>query len=208
MTLVTGTPKGNITSQDEIYVEGAPYIYIQDYTANPLNNPDADGYHWGLSGTTSYPVFNIGCVQNVSLTEGLTMNQIRCDAVGDKGTIQRRDYIELELTILTVFPLSTLRHMLNLSSPTVSSNIEKVGIGQINNNRSYMAYAPKVYDQDTGDYLLFHLHKAQFVDAWTINMNSGEPWTVQGLKLRAYADDTKAANELFGVIVRADESAL
>ena len=208
MTLVTGTPKGNITSQDEIYVEGAPYIYIQDYTANPLNNPDADGYHWGLSGTTSYPVFNIGCVQNVSLTEGLTMNQIRCDAVGDKGTIQRRDYIELELTILTVFPLSTLRHMLNLSSPTVSSNIEKVGIGQINNNRSYMTYAPKVYDQDTGDYLLFHLHKAQFVDAWTINMNSGEPWTVQGLKLRAYADDTKAANELFGVIVRADESAL
>ena len=157
MTLVTGTPKGNITSQDEIYVEGAPYIYIQDYTANPLNNPDADGYHWGLSGTTSYPVFNIGCVQNVSLTEGLTMNQIRCDVVGDKGTIQRRDYIELELTILTVFPLSTLRHMLNLSSPTVSSNIEKVGIGQINNNRSYMAYAPKVYDQDTGDYLLRHL---------------------------------------------------
>ena len=208
MALITGTPIGNVDSQDEIYVEGAPYIYIQDYNATPLNNPDADGYYWGLSGTTAYPVFNIGCVQDVSLTEGLTMNQIRCDAVGDKGTIQRRDYIELELTVLTVFPLSTLRHMLNLSAPTVSTNIEKVGIGQINNNRFYMAYTPKVYDQDTGDYLLFHLHKAQFVDAWTINMNSGEPWTVQGLKLRAYADDTKPNGQLFGVIVRADESAL
>lgn len=206
--LITGTPIGNVDPQDEIYLEGAPYIYIQQTEANPLNNPDADGYYWGLSGTSTYPVFQIGCVQDVSLTEGVTMNQIRCDTVGDKGTIQRRDYIELELTILSVFPLTTLRHLLNLSVPTVGSDIEKVGIGQINNNRYYMAYCPKVYDQDTGDYVLFHFHRAQFVDAWTINMNSGEPWTVQGLKLRAYADETKPAGQTFGVIVRADPSAI
>ena len=208
MALITGSPIGNVDSQDEIYIEGAPNIYIQDYNASPLNNPDADGYYWNMSGTTTYPVFNIGCVQDVSLTEGLTMNQIRCDAVGDKGTIQRRDYIEFTFNILTLFPLTTLRHILNISSPTVSTNIEKVGIGQINNNRFYMGYCPKVYDQDTGDYVLFHLHKAQFVDAWTIDMKSGEPWMVSGLKLRAYADETKPANQLFGVIVRADESAL
>ena len=208
MALVTGTPVGNIDSQDEIYVEGAPYLYIQDYNATPLNNPDADGYYWGMSGTTDHPVFQIGCVQDVSLTEGITMNQIRCDTIGDKGTIQRRDYIEFEVTILSLFPLTTLRHVLNLSAPTVGTNVEKMGIGQINNNRFYMGYAPKVYDQDTGDYVLFHLHRAQFVDAWTINMKSGEPWTVTGLKLRAYADETKPANQLFGTIVRADESAL
>lgn len=208
MALVTGTPLGNIDSQDEVYVEGAPYIYIQQTEANPLNNPDADGYYWGLSGTSVYPVFQIGCVQDVSLTEGITMNQIRCDTVGDKGTIQRRDYIELELTILSIFPLTTLRHLLNLSVPTVGADIEKVGIGQINNNRFYMAYAPKVYDPDTGDYVLFHFHRAQFVDAWTINMTSGESWTVQGLKLRAYADESKPANQLFGTIVRADPSAI
>lgn len=208
MTLITGSPVGNVDSQDEVYVEGAPYIYVQQTDANPLNNPDADGYYWGLSGTTSFPVFQIGCVQDVSLTEGITMNQIRCDAVGDKGTIQRRDYIEFEITILSLFPLTTLRHLLNLSAATVGTNVEKVGIGQINNNRYYMAYCPKVYDQDTGDYVLFHLHRAQFVDAWTINMNSGEPWTVSGLKLRAYADESKPAGQLFGVIVRADESAL
>ena len=208
MTLITGTPIGNVDSQDEIYLEGAPNIYIQQYEASPLNNPDADGYYWGMSGTTTYPVFSIGCVQDVSLTEGLTMNAIRCDAVGDKGTIQRRDYVEFDITILTPFPLSSLRHLLNMSSPTVGTNVEKMGIGKINNNRFYMAYCPKVYDEDTGDYLLFHLHKAQFVDAWTINMKSGEPWTVNGLKLRAYADDTKPAGQLFGVVVRSDESAL
>lgn len=208
MALITGTPIGNVDSQDEIYVEGAPNIYIQDYNASPLNNPDGDNYYWGLSGTTSYPVFNIGCVQDVSLTEGLTMNQIRCDAVGDKGTIQRRDYIELELTVTTLFPLATLRHVLNISSPTVGSGVEKAGIGQINNNRFYMAYCPKVYDQDTGDYVLFHLHKAQFVDAWTINMTPAEPWMVQGLKLRAYVDDSKPAGQEFAVIVRADASAV
>jgi len=208
VALVTGTPKGNVTSQDEIYLEGAPNFYIQQYDANPLNNPDADGYYWGMSGTSTYPVFSIGCVQDVSLTEGLTMNAIRCDAVGDKGTIQRRDYVEFDITILTPFPLSSLRHLLNMSSPTVGTNVEKMGIGKINNNRFYMAYCPKVYDEDTGDYLLFHLHKAQFVDAWTINMKSGEPWTVNGLKLRAYFDDTKPAGQGFGVILRSDESAL
>jgi len=208
MSLITGTPLGNIVTQEEVYVEGAPYIFIQSAEADPLNNPDADNYYWGLSGTSALPVFRVGCVQDVSLTEGITMNQIRCDTVGDKGTIQRRDYIELELTILSMFSLETLRHMLNLSVPTISTGIEKVGIGQINNNRFYMAYCPKVYDADTGDYLLFHLHRAQFVDAWTINMTSGEPWTVQGLKLRAYADESKPANQLFGTIVRSDLSAI
>lgn len=208
MALITGTPVGNLDSQEEVYFEGAPNIYVQDYNASPLNNPDADTFYWGMSGTTTYPVFSIGCVQDVSLTEGMTMNAIRCDAVGDKGVIQRRDYIEFELTIASLFPLTTLRHLLNISTPTVGTGTEKAGIGKINNNRFYMAYCPKVYDDDTGDYVLFHLHKAQFVDAWTINMNAGEPWTVSGLKLRAFADETKPANQLFGTIIRADASAL
>ena len=208
MTLITGSPIGNVDSQDEIYIEGAPYIYVQQTEATPLNNPDADGYYWGMSGTTAYPVFGVGCVQDVSLTEGVTMNQIRCDTVGDKGTIQRRDYIEFEITILSLFPLSTLRHLLNLTAPTVGTNVEKMGIGQINNNRYYMADCPKVYDQDTGDYVVFHLHRAQFVDAWTINMKGGDTWTVTGLKLRAYFDESKPAGQGFGVIVRADESAI
>lgn len=208
MALITGSPIGNITTQDEIYIEGAPNLYIQQTEADPRYNPDNDGYFWGMTGSTTYPVFQIGCLQDVSLTEGLTMNAIRCDAVGDKGMIQRRDYVEFNLTILSLFDLSVLRHFLNLSAVTSGSGLEKVGIGQINNNRYFMAYAPRVYDPDTGDYLLFHLHRAQFVDAWTINMKGGEPWNVAGVKLRAFFDETKPAGQGFGVIIRADPSAI
>lgn len=208
MALVTGTPLGTITSQEDLYIEGAPYIYYQDYTATPLNNPDGDGYYWGLSGTSTYPVKNLGCVLDVSLTEGMTMNDVRCDTVGSKDTIQRRDYVELNLSISSIFPLSVTSDLMNLSTASVSTNIEKVGIGGVNNTKRYMVYMPRVYDEDSGDYLLIHLHKAKFVDAWTVNMNSGEPWTISGLKIRAYADDNKPSTQRFGVIVRADASAL
>jgi hypothetical protein len=161
-----------------------------------------------MSGTVTYPVRQLGCIQDVSLTEGVTMNDIRCDTVGTKGTIQRRDYVEFNLTILSLFPLATLSVMLNLSTPVTGTDKEKVGIGGINNNRFYMAYCPKVYDEDTGDALYFHLHRAQFVDAWEIGFRQGEPWTVTGLKLRAYADDTKPTTQRFGVIARLDPSAL
>ena len=132
--LVTGTPIGSGISQEEIYIEGAPSIFIQSTSATPLFNPDADGYYWGMSGTVANPYAEIGCVQDVSLTEGVTMNAIRCDAVGDKGLIQRRDYVEFNLTISTLFDLDVLRQLLNLSTPTIGSGISKAGIGQINNS--------------------------------------------------------------------------
>ncbi len=53
--LVTGTPIGNSPSQENTYIEGAASIFVQDYRANPLYNSDAQGYYWGLSGTSSYP---------------------------------------------------------------------------------------------------------------------------------------------------------
>ena len=208
MALVTGSAIGNVDSQEELYIEGAPYIYFQDYRATPLNNPDAANYYWGMSGTSTYPANLLGCIQSVSLTEGITMNDVRCDTVGVKDTIQKRDYIEFNLEIISQFPLSVLRHILKLSTPTVSAGVESVGIGQIDNTQSYMVYAPKVYSDTDADWLMFHLHKAKFVDAWTINMNYGESWRVTGLKLRAYYDETKPANQAFGVIKRWDASAL
>ena len=207
--LVTGVPVGNIDAQEEIYVEGAPYLYFQDASANPLNNPDADGFYWNLSGTSSYPVFRIGCIQDVSLTEGLTINQVRCDTIGDKSAIQRRDYIEFSFSFTSMFPLSALRHLLKLgSAPTVGTGYEKQGIGSINNNQYYHFYAPKVYDDENGDFVAFHIHRGQFVDAFTVNMRSGEPWMVDGIKMRAFADETKPASQKFGTILRGDLSGL
>lgn len=207
MALTTGTPLGTITSQEEIYLEGSPYIYFQDATANPRYNPDVDGYYWGLSGTVLYPVYQLGCVVDVTLRESLTMNDVRCDTAGVKATVMRRDYVEFVLTIQSLFPLAVLRHTMKLSAPTLTTGLEKVGIGGINNNLRYMVYAPKVYDEDSGDLLLFHLHKAQFVDAWELAMKAGENWSFQ-VMLRAYADTTKPDTQKFGVIVRSDASAL
>lgn len=208
MALVTGTPIGNVDSQEELYLEGAPYIYIQDSRATPLFNPDGDGYYYMLSGTTTYPVIALGCIQDVSLTEGLTMNDVRCDTIGVKDTIQKRDYVEFDLTILSQLPLSTLRYLMNLSPATVSSTQEKVGIGGINNAIKYMVYAPKVYNDDAAGWLLFHLHQAKFVDAWTLNFNYGESWTLTGVKIRGYADENKPAGARFGTIIRTDDAAL
>lgn len=207
--LVTGAPVGQINAQEELYIEGAPYLYFQDSTATPLNNPDAAGFYWNLSGTVTYPVYRVGCIQDVSLTEGLTINQVRCDSIGDKDTIQRRDYIEFAFTFTSLFPLSALRHLLKLgSAPTVSTGFEKQGIGSINNNQFYHFYAPKVYDDVNGDYVAFHLHRAKFVEAFTVNMRSGEPWMVEGIRVRAYADETKSSTAKFATIIRYDPSAL
>lgn len=204
MGLSTGTPLGTITSQEDLYIEGAPYLFFQDYRANPLNNPDAQGYYWGISGTVTYGVKAIGCVQNVSLTEGVTMNDVRCDTQGVKDTIQKRDYVEFDLEIISLFPLSVLAPMLNLSTPSTGSGYETVGIGQIDNTRYWHLYAPKVYSEADNAWLMFDLHRCKFVDAWTINMNYGEAWKATGLKVRAYFDSTRPAGQEFAVIRRAD----
>ena len=208
--LVTGTPLGTITSQEDLYVEGAPYIYFQDADAPPRYNPDADGFYWNLFATGTYPVYNIGCIQDVSLTEDVTLNSVRCDTVGDKDAIQKRNHLEVNLTILSMFPLSVISQMMNLGTVTlgVDGTSEKIGIGAINNTKKWHVYMPKVYDEDTGDYVLVHLHIAKFVDAWTIDMRAGEPWQLTGIKLWAFADDLKPAAQKFGTIIRSDASVL
>jgi hypothetical protein len=208
MALITGTPVGNLIVSEDIYLEGAPNIYIQDYNANPMKNPDASGYYWGVSGTTTYPVYELGCPMDVSLTEGLTTNDVMCDNVGVKDTVQQRNYLELAFTIKSFFPLPILRHVLSASAVSEIAPVEEFGFGKINNNQKWMVYCPKVYDEDVGDYIVIHLHKAKFVDAWTISMPFGASWQTTGLKLRAYADTSKPAAQQFGVFMRSDASAV
>jgi hypothetical protein len=208
MALTTGTPLGTLETQEDIYLEGAPNIYFQDYTADPLFNPDADGFYWNLSGSATYPAFEIGCPNDVSFTEDLTINDVLCDNVGVKDTIQQRNYIQLEFTIRSFFPLQTLRHMLGGGAVTETSPTQKFGFGQINNDQRWMVYAPKVYNTDVGDYVWIHLNKAKFVEAWTVNMPFGSNWEVTGLRLRAYADTTKPADQYFGMFGRSDVSVI
>ena len=213
MTLSTGTPgmpATGIISQDEITLEGAPNIYFQDATMDPMYNPDADSYYWNLTGSATYPIYQLGCYTDVSFGEDVTLNAVRCDTVGDKSAVQKRNYLELTFTLHHMFPLSVLTHVLNAGSavdnnPGVS---EKMGIGKINNNKFWRVYLPKVYDEDDLDYVSITMHRCQFVDAWSISMASGEAWSVSGVRLRGYADEDMPTAQSFATIVRRDISAL
>ncbi|MCV6900899.1 hypothetical protein OE165_28095, partial [Escherichia coli] len=81
--------------------------------------------------------------------------------IGVADTIQKRNYIEMNLTILTLFPLTALRHFLKINAPTTGTGYEKSGIGQINNQQFYHVYSPKVYDEANAYWLTFWLNKAK-----------------------------------------------
>jgi hypothetical protein len=208
MGLLTGTPQGNVISQDEIYIEGAPYIYYQDAAASELWNPDADGYYWGLSGTTTYPVYGLACYEDVQLGTDLTVNAVRCDNVGDKAVIQKLNHLEFQFSLSTLFPLTTSAPIIRGSTPTVVADWEKMGIGPINNNAYYHIYLPKVYDEATGDFVIIHIHRAQFVGAWTLAMPSGNRWLLGGISAWGFADTAKPSAQQFATIIRYDPSAL
>lgn len=208
MALVTGSAIGTIEATESIFMEGAPSIFFQDATANPWYNPDAQGFYWNLSGTATYNVYEVGCPTNLSLTENLTVNDVLCDNLGTIATIQQRNYIEFTFDLQSFFPFQTLRHLLKFGSVTETAPKQQMGIGKINNNLYYHVYAPKVYDEDVGDYVWIYLHRAQFVDPWTINMTFGSPWVATGIKLRAFVDTTKPAAQQFGSFGRSDLSAV
>jgi hypothetical protein len=207
MPLVTGTPVGNIVSQEELYLEGSPYLYLQDYRATPYRHPDANGYYYGLSGTSTYPVYSLGCIQNTKMTEDVTLNMIRCDTVGDKEALQRRNYIEMEFELNSQMPLSVSKILMNFFDSTTVSGAEFVGMSKINNNIHWMLYAPKVYDEVAGYWILMHLAKCKIVGNWTWDLNING-WKLTGIKVRALIDETKPANQMFGVLARFDPVAL
>jgi hypothetical protein len=206
MTISTGTPVGTLSVMEDLFLEGAPYIFFQDARANPLNNPDADGFYWNLSGTSTYPVYEVGCPSDVTFTENLTVNDVLCDTVGVKGTIQQRNYVEFAYSLQSFFPFQAMRLMLKMGPVTQTAPTQKMGIGPVNNSEFYHVYAPKVYNSDVGDYIWMYFSRCQFVDPFNIAMTFGTPWKATGLKLRAYADTTKPEAQRFGMWGRSDLS--
>jgi len=209
MALCTGTPEGTITSQEEVYIEGAPYLYYQDYDVGThLFSPDSDGFYWGLSGTVTYPVYELACYEDVAMADDLTVNSVRCDKIGDKAVIQKRNHIAFTFALSSLFPLTTTSPIIRGSAVTTSSPWEKMGLGEINNNDYWMFYAPKVYDTIACDFVSITIHRGQFVDAWTIAMVSGDKWMLGGIAIWALIDDTMPSGQEFATIVRYDPSAI
>lgn len=209
MSLITGSAMGTTTQQEDIYLEGSPTIYIQRYEAPEMYAPDSDGFYWQLTGTATYNVYEIGCVTDNSLTESLVSNDILCDNVGVKGTIQQRNYIEFTFTLQSFFPFTVLTNL--IKGGTVTENgtehTEKFGLGPVNNNIYWHCWAPKVYDESVGDYIGLQLHKCQFVNPFNIAMPFGSPWSTP-ITLRAFADTSLPSAQQFVTLVRADISVL
>ena len=208
MSLVTGSAYGTITQQEDLYIAGAPTFFIQRHEAGPMFNPDTDGFYWQLSGTAAYPVYEVGCVTDVSLTEDISINDILCDNIGIKSTIQQRNYLEFAFTIQSPFPFTVLTHFLKGGDVTQTAPMEKFGIGKINNDIFWQSWCPTVYNESVGDYVGIQLHKAKFVEAFNIDMPFGDAWKFGGIRLRAYADTDKPSAQQFATIVRADASVI
>lgn len=203
--LTTGSPIGNIITPEELFIEGSPYIFVQDSKAPPLNNPDANGYYWNMSGTSTYPVYQLGCIQDVKMTEDVTLAMIRCDTVGDKDAIQRRNYIDIEFQLNSVFPLNMARLSSNFSPSLTMTGREYSGISRINNRQWWMVYMPKVYDEVNNSWIMAHFHRVKFVGnfSWAFGIDG---WKITGLKARALIDETKPSNQLFGTLARFDST--
>lgn len=208
MPLITGTPVGNTISSEDLFLEGAPYIYYQDYAASYLFNPDANSYYYNLSGTAAYPVRALGCYENVQLMGDITLNAVRCDKVGDKAVIQKLNHLAFEFRLSSLFPLTVLAPILRSSTPFEATAFEKMGIGKINNNAYYHVYLPKVYDELTGDFLSITIHRAQFAGAWTMTMPYGNKWLLEGVSAWGLIDESMPAGQEFATVIRVDPSAL
>lgn len=208
MALVTGTPMGVTTAQDDLYLETAPSIWFQDYEAPLLNSPDGDGFYWGLTGSVGYPIYELTCYEDVQIAASIEGSTVRCDTVGDKAQIQKVSYVDLTFTLKTMMPLAILTHILRGGAvTTLAGSYEKMGIGQPNNQQYWHVYAASVYDETAGDYVAFTGHKSQFVDAWTLAFSYGEPATL-AVTMRVFADSDKPSDQLFLTIVRGDASAI
>jgi hypothetical protein len=211
MTLGTGTavPTGGITVGEDIYPEGGPRVFFQSYEDCPeANEPDSDGFYWGLSGTTACPVYEVTCYEAISLVDTVTRNPVTCDALGTVDEIQRRDSMELQFTIKSLFPFSQLVSMLRGSGYTLNATeeAEKFGVGEVPNELFHVFFS-RIYDSEAGDYYSFTGHRARFVEASPLNMPYADVHNI-AVVMKLFADRTKPPGQYFGTFVRYDPSVL
>jgi hypothetical protein len=210
MALITGTPLGVVNTQEDLFIEGAPTIFFQDHSASPDKNPDSDGFYYGLTGSATYPVYEVGCLSDLSFGENVTANDILCDNVGFKDTILQRENVQFSFTVKSIFPILNMAQLLNLGAVTQNAGegTEKSGIGKINNSQFWHVWSPAVYDTVTGDYVAIHLHKVKFVGPWTLNTPFGDAWNATGITMRAFVDSDYPAAQQYGMILRVDPSVI
>lgn len=209
MALITGTAFGNIISSEETYINGAPQIYVADRRGAYMKNPDSDGFYWNLSGTTTYPVYSIGCYDNVSFGDNLTINSVRCDVVGDKDTVMRRNHMEIKFTLKSFLPFTETSLLMNGGTVTTNAgeHTQKFGFGNINNGIYYRVYMPVVYDDVSAYYVALTAHRCKIVSTGEVSMTYGKEWSLP-VTIHCLADEDMPAAQKFVTAIRADSGVL
>lgn len=210
MTLATGTstPTGQIITGDGIYIEGGSDVYFQDAAATLANNPDSDGFYYGLSGTSTYPIYQFECYDDFQLTDDVTMNPITCQNLGEVGSSQRRNHLGISLTLKSLLPFTILAPMLRGGPVThnVTEETEKFGVGEIV-LKNYHVFFSRAYDLSTGDYISVTLPRVQVTEASPLSTPYADVWSIP-ITLTAYADTSKPRAQRFATWVRLDPSVL
>jgi hypothetical protein len=203
---MSATPTGTLVVTENLYIEGAPYIY---FGGELQYAPDANGYYWGITGTAANPVHKVGCFENLQWSENSSNNDIQCDTIGVVASIARRNYLELSFDMKSFLPLEQLKIMLRWTSylSVPGEDIEYAGIGEINQNDFHNIYLSKTYDTNTNDYISITATRCQFFWNGQIQFRYGDPWMV-GVILRMYANDDLPADQRFATVVRYDPSAI
>lgn len=200
-------PTGTTVSAEDIFVEGGPNIY---FGQSLQYNPDDDGYYHSLVGAVDTPVYKLGCYENFRFQDNVSVNEIRCDNLGLVKTSQTRDYMVATFDLKSLFPLSTLTHILRGGTVAWNDaeNAEKMGLGEIDNSVFWKFFFSQVYDEDAGDFVSVTGHRCQFTGNFQLQTPYSGAWTITGIEVRMYADDTKPAAQRFATVIRVDASAL
>ena len=207
------TPTGTLTASEDLYIEGAPYFY---FGGEHAQNPDPEGFYWGLTGTAENPVFAVGCYEDFRFGDDVTINAVRCDTIGDAALVQRRNFMYISFTLKSMLPFDILSRILRGGDveeqladpgPPVTEGTEIFGFGEIDNTVFYLCYFSRVYDPDAGDFVAVTGHRCQFVDAWEIATPWAEAWRV-GVTMRLFADDDMPVDQRFATMIRLDPSEL
>jgi len=207
MTLANAcAPTGTITTQEDIFIEGGPEFW---FGGVPKYNPDSDGFYWGITGTANTPAYKVGCYEDFRFRDNITMNDVSCDQIGVKQTIQKRNFVDVTFTLKSLLPFTVLTHLLKGGAVTqnATEGTEKFGLGEIDNTIFHMCFWSRIYNSD-GDCINWTGHRCQFVDAWELATPWGQPWTVSNIIMRCFADDAKPDAQQFGTMIRYDPSVI
>lgn len=182
------SPAGFLTSFDG--------VFIQD-SAAPMANTTP--YPWGLTGTPTYPVYNLGCLSGVTFTPTIEDMVIECDNGGEVYRTRRVKGYTISGTLKSVLPLSFLSNILGLGTPTddTTQSIEFAPVGVYVPRTFHVLIAGKYDNGSVG----FYFYKCT-ISGSNFKMPAGTNSAEVSLDITAFADTALPSTHSFGAVLR------